>query len=66
MAYSGSGAGNDSKLFFFFLGGGGGVSQTPPKLNIFTVGNMGVMICIGQRGLHSLSASSFNIYPTIL
>ena len=30
------------------------------KINIcfFTVGNMGVMICLSQGGLHSLSASS--------
>ena len=53
------GAGNDPKLFFFFffffLGGD---SLSPPRLNIFTVGNMGVMICLGQGGLHSLSASS--------
>ena len=56
-------AGNDPKifiylfiyLFFFFLGGG---SLSPPRLNIFTVGNMGVMICLGQGGLPSLSASS--------
>ena len=29
-----------------------------PRLNIFTVGNMRVMICLGQGGLRSLSASS--------
>ena len=58
------GAGNDSKLFFFFFffflggGGAGGDSLSPPWLNIFTVGNMGVMICLGQGGLRSLSASS--------
>ena len=38
-------------------GGGGECSLTPPMLNIFTVGNMGVMICISQGGLHSMSAS---------
>ena len=30
------------------------------RLNIFTVGNMRVMICLGQGGLRSLSASSFS------
>ena len=36
-------------------------SLSQPKLNIFTVGNMRVMICLGQGGLRSLSASSFSI-----
>ena len=36
----------------------GNLSQ--PRLNIFTVGNMRVMICLGQGGLRSLSASSFD------
>ena len=50
-------------FFFFFFGGGGGGeggegSLSPPRLNIFTVGNMGVMICLGQGDLRSLSASS--------
>ena len=60
VAYPDRGAGNDPKLFFFWGGGvgGGGVSLLPPRLNIFTVGNMGVMICLGQGGLRSLSASS--------
>ena len=40
------------------MGGGGGGSLSPPRLNIFTVGNMGVMICLDQGGLHSLGASS--------
>ena len=40
-------------------GGGGGGSLSPPRLNIFTVGSMGVMICLGQGGLRSLSASSY-------
>ena len=40
-------------------GGGGGGSLSLPRLNIFTVGNMGVMICLGQGGLRFLSASSF-------
>ena len=63
VAYQDRGAGNDPKLFFFFLGAGvgegwGGGSLSPPRLNISTVGNMGVMICLGQRGLCSLSAPS--------
>ena len=61
VAYPDRGAGNDPKLFFIIIiiwGGGGGGSLSPPRLNIFTVGNMGVMICLGQGGLHSLSASS--------
>ena len=46
---------------FFFLGGGGGggVSLSPQRLNILIVGNMGVMICLGQGSLHSLSDSSW-------
>ena len=60
VAYPDHGAGNDSKLFFFLRGGGGGGdSLSPPRLNIFTVGNMGVMICLGQGCLRSLSASSY-------
>ena len=39
--------------------GVGGLS--PPRLNIFIVGNMRVMNCFGQGGLRSLSASSFTI-----
>ena len=54
--YSDRGAGNDPNLFFFFFLVGGSLS--PPRLNIFTVGNMGVMMCLGQGGLRSLSASS--------
>ena len=46
-------------FFFFFLREGGSLS--PPRLNIFTVGNMGVMICLGQGGLRSLSASSLPV-----
>ena len=49
-------------LFIFFFRGVGSLSQ--PKLNIFTVGNMKVMICLGQGGLRSLSASSF-IYISV-
>ena len=32
-------------------------SLSQPRLNIFTVGNMRAMICLGQGGLRSLSAS---------
>ena len=61
VAYPDRGAGNDTELFFFFFFffQGGGYSLSQPRLNIFTVGNMRVMICLGQGGLHSLSASSF-------
>ena len=63
VAYPDRGAGNDPEpfffFFFFFLRGVGSLSQ--PRLNIFTVGNMRVMICLGQGGLRSLSASSFLI-----
>ena len=55
--YPDCGAGSDPKLFFWEGGGGGSLS--PPRLNIFTVGNIGVMICLGQGGLRSLSASSY-------
>ena len=64
VAYPDRGAGNDPNFFFFFFffflggGGGGGGSLSPPRLNIFTVGNKGAMICLGQGGLRSLSASS--------
>ena len=62
VAYPDRGAGNDPTPFFMWggEGGRGGGSLSPPRLNIFTVGNMGVMICLGQGGLHSLSASSFS------
>ena len=55
--YPDRGAGNDPKLLFFsfFLGG----SLSPPRPNIFAVGNMEVMICLGQGGLRTLSASSY-------
>ena len=66
VAYPDRGEGNDPEpfffFFFFFFGGGGerGLgSLSQPRLNIFTVDNMGVMICLGQGGLRSLSASSF-------
>ena len=39
-----------------------GGSLSPLRLNIFTVGNVGVMICLGQGGLRSLSASSFTSF----
>ena len=59
VAYPDRGEGNDPEpfFFFFFLGGVGSLSQ--PRLNIFTVGNMRVMICLSQGGLRSLSASSY-------
>ena len=43
---------------------GGSLSQ--PRLNIFTVGNMKVMICLGQGGLRSLSASSYPYFCSIV
>ena len=43
-------------FFKIFFRGLGSLSQS--RLNIFTVDNMGVMICLGQGGLRSLSASS--------
>ena len=56
MAYPDRGAGNDPN-FGRRGGGGGGVEEevvfSPPRLNIFTVGNMGVMICLGQGGLRN-------------
>ena len=65
VAYPDRGEGNDPELFFFFFfffffRGVGSLSQ--PRLNIFTVCNMGVMICLGQGGLRSLSASSLYMY----
>ena len=36
-----------------------GVSLSQPRLNIITLGKMGVMICLGQGCLHSPSASSY-------
>ena len=51
VAYPDCSAGNDPNFYFFilflFFGGGGG-SLSPPRLNSFTVGNMGVMICLGK------------------
>ena len=65
VAYPDRGEGNDPEPFFFFLGGGGGGgSLSQPRLNIFTVGNMRVMICLGQGGLRSLSASSYSFICT--
>ena len=67
VAYPDRGEGNDPEpFFFFFFRGVGSLSQ--PRLNIFTVDNMGVMICLGQGGLRSLSASSFDIFfsPVII
>ena len=63
VAYPDRGEGNDPEPFFFFFNffrGVGSLSQ--PRLNIFTVRNMGVMICLGQGGLRSLSASSFILF----
>ena len=57
VAYQDRGEGNDPEPFFFYFREVGSLSQ--PRLNIFTVGNMRVMICLGQGGLHSLSASTF-------
>ena len=44
IAYPDCGADNDQKLFFFFffLRGGRGDSLPTPRINIFTMGNMGV------------------------
>ena len=61
VAHPDRGAGNDPEpFFFFFFRGVGSLSQ--PSLNIFTVGNMRVMICLGQGGLGSLSASSLSYF----
>ena len=48
-------------FFFFFNVFRWVVSLLQPRLNIFTVGNMRVMIYLGQGGLRSLSASSLNL-----
>ena len=65
VAYPDRGKGNDPEpfffFFFFFFRGVGSLSQL--RLNIFTVDNMGVMICLGQGGLRSLSASSLIYTP---
>ena len=60
VAYPDHAAGNYPNFILFFcgVGGGGEGSLSSPRLNIFTVGNMGVMICLGQGGLCTLSASS--------
>ena len=55
VAYPDRGAGNDPEPFF--LRGVGSLSQ--PRLNILTVGNMRVMICLGHGGLRSVRASSY-------
>ena len=55
VAYPDHGAGNDPEPFFCFVffggegrgGGGGGGVLSQPRLNIFTVDNMKVMICLG-------------------
>ena len=70
VAYPDRGEGNDPEPFFFLFflggGGGGGGSLSQPRLNIFTVDNMGVMICLGQGGLRSLSASSYILSQWII
>ena len=64
VAYPDRGEGNDPEpFFFFFFRGVGSLSQ--PRLNIFTVVNMGVMICLGQGGLRSLSASSSHLLTNL-
>ena len=66
VAYPDHGEGNDPEpffFFFFFFRGVGSLSQ--PRLNIFTVDNMGVMICLGQGGLRSLSASSLSFLLSV-
>ena len=55
VAHPDRGAGNDPEPFFL---GGYVFSLSQPRLNIFTVGNMRAMICLGQGGLCSLTASS--------
>ena len=65
VAYPDRDAGNDPEpffffFFFFFFRGVGSLSQ--PRLNIFTVGNMRVMICLDQGSLRSLSASSLDLF----
>ena len=40
---------NKHLLFVWVFLRGGGCSLSPPRLNIFTVGNMGGIICLGQR-----------------
>ena len=57
VAYPDRGEGNDPEPFFFFLGGW--VVFHNQGSTYFTVGNMRVMICLGQGGLRSLSASSY-------
>ena len=61
VAYPDGGEGNDPEPFFFFFFVGGWVVFH----NIFTVGNMRVMICLGQGGLRSLSAASFSYGPGV-
>ena len=62
VAYPDRGEGNDPEPPLFVVvvvvvRGVGSLSQ--PRVNIFTVDNMRVMICLGQGGLRSLSASSY-------
>ena len=68
VAYTDCGVGKWSKTFIFFfvfwgrIGWGGGSSLSPPRLNIVTLGNMGVMICLGQGD----SFVFFNLHRLIL
>ena len=56
VAYPDLGAGNDPEPFFFFFSGGECFNA---KAQHFYSGQyMRVMICLGQGGLRSLSASS--------
>ena len=62
VAYPDRGEGYDPEpffFFFFFFFLGGWVVFHNQGSTFFTVGNMRVMICLGQGGLRSLSASSF-------
>ena len=60
VAYPDRGAGNDPEpfFFFFFLGGRSGQSFTTKAQHFHSGQYMRVMICLGQGGLRSLSASS--------
>ena len=50
-------------FFFFFFRGVGSISQ--PRLNIFTVDNMAVMICLGQGGLRSPSGKGGYVFGSV-
>ena len=57
VAYPDRGAGNDPEPFFYFFLGGG-ESFTTKAQHFYSGQYMRVMICLGQGGLRSLSASS--------